>query len=340
MSCLRPGRRRAPHSIALARSIDFVVSLRKAENRVHTRERVRTKAEPGLSLLRLAQAQVEAASASIRNVCSTRRSRAGSRQMLPAAVEILLAAGDLRERARCRRRSSRRSQALIGYSAPLGCVCARHGCGAPGGRRPSRAHRHRCARPVTAGGTWRCRTKRRRPVCWWPPTVNGGTIRKAVALSWITRDGFSEQLNAVAAWRASQSQEDEARASPTDRSANGSAGPSLVAAGRRTETSPGSFSSAKKPWRATSQNLRQGRRVEPRGATAWAYQHNLNLRPLGRITHFQVPSRFVGRSVRCHCSSRRGMFLSYAEVDDARLPSRRRADLSHESDVEPPSANE
>ena len=53
------------------------------------------KPQPGLSLLRLAQDQVEAAAASIRNVLLDTRARAARARMLPGAVEILLAAGDL-----------------------------------------------------------------------------------------------------------------------------------------------------------------------------------------------------------------------------------------------------
>jgi len=50
---------------------------------------------PGLSLLRLAQGQIEAAAASIRGVLLDTRERSARARMLAAAVEILLAAGDL-----------------------------------------------------------------------------------------------------------------------------------------------------------------------------------------------------------------------------------------------------
>ena len=53
------------------------------------------KPQPGLSLLRLAQGQIDAAAASIRGVLLDTRVRAARARMLAAAVEILLAAGDL-----------------------------------------------------------------------------------------------------------------------------------------------------------------------------------------------------------------------------------------------------
>jgi DNA-binding CsgD family transcriptional regulator/tetratricopeptide (TPR) repeat protein len=51
--------------------------------------------QPGLSLLRLAQGQIELAAASIRSVLTDTTSRAARTRTLTAAVEILLAAGDL-----------------------------------------------------------------------------------------------------------------------------------------------------------------------------------------------------------------------------------------------------
>jgi ATP/maltotriose-dependent transcriptional regulator MalT len=53
------------------------------------------KPQPGLSLLRLAQGQIDAAAASIRAVLADTQLRAARTRMLPAAVEILLAAGDI-----------------------------------------------------------------------------------------------------------------------------------------------------------------------------------------------------------------------------------------------------
>ena len=53
------------------------------------------KPQPGLSLLRLAQGQIDAAVASIRGVLLDTRARPARARMLAAAVDILLAAGDL-----------------------------------------------------------------------------------------------------------------------------------------------------------------------------------------------------------------------------------------------------
>jgi DNA-binding CsgD family transcriptional regulator len=53
------------------------------------------KPQPGLSLLRLAEGQIDAAATSIRGVLLDTRARAARATMLAAAVDILLAAGDL-----------------------------------------------------------------------------------------------------------------------------------------------------------------------------------------------------------------------------------------------------
>jgi DNA-binding CsgD family transcriptional regulator len=53
------------------------------------------KPQPGLSLLRLAQGEIDAAAASIRTVVLDTRTQAARARVLAAAVDILLAAGDL-----------------------------------------------------------------------------------------------------------------------------------------------------------------------------------------------------------------------------------------------------
>src|SRR6188474_230077 len=53
------------------------------------------KPQPGLSLLRLAQGEIDAAAASIRSVLLDTRTQAARARMLAAAVDILLAASDL-----------------------------------------------------------------------------------------------------------------------------------------------------------------------------------------------------------------------------------------------------
>jgi DNA-binding CsgD family transcriptional regulator/tetratricopeptide (TPR) repeat protein len=57
----------------------------------------RRKPQPGLSLLRLAQGRIDIAAASMRGVLHDTRERAARARMLGAAVEVLLAAGDLED---------------------------------------------------------------------------------------------------------------------------------------------------------------------------------------------------------------------------------------------------
>jgi DNA-binding CsgD family transcriptional regulator len=83
--------------------------------------------QPGLSLLRLAQGQIEAAAASVRGALLDTRARAARARMLTAAVEILLAAGDL-EAARAAAAELREIAAVIG--APLLEAASAHGTGA------------------------------------------------------------------------------------------------------------------------------------------------------------------------------------------------------------------
>ena len=71
--------------------------------------------EPGMSLLRLAQGDASGANISIKRALAGVESRAFIQaKLLPAAVEIGLAAGDLDSVARARRSSSSRSPVLFG----------------------------------------------------------------------------------------------------------------------------------------------------------------------------------------------------------------------------------
>ena len=92
----------------------------------HANERGR-KPQPGLSLLRLAQGQVDVAAASIRGVLLDTRVRAARARMLAAAVEILLAAGDL-EGARAAAAELAEIASTIG--APLLHAASAHATGA------------------------------------------------------------------------------------------------------------------------------------------------------------------------------------------------------------------
>jgi DNA-binding CsgD family transcriptional regulator len=83
--------------------------------------------QPGLSLLRLAQGQTDAAATSIRGVLLDTRVRAARARMLAAAVEILLAAGDL-ENARAAAAELAEIASTIG--APLLHAASAHATGA------------------------------------------------------------------------------------------------------------------------------------------------------------------------------------------------------------------
>jgi DNA-binding CsgD family transcriptional regulator len=85
------------------------------------------KPQPGLSLLRLAQGQIDAAAASIRGVLLDTRVRDARARMLAAAVEILLAAGDS-ENARAAAAELAEIAGTIG--APLLKAASAHATGA------------------------------------------------------------------------------------------------------------------------------------------------------------------------------------------------------------------
>jgi DNA-binding CsgD family transcriptional regulator len=85
------------------------------------------KPQPGLSLLRLAQGQVEAAAASIRNLLLDTQARATRARMLAAAVEILLAAGDLEQ---ARATATELAEIAHAMEAPLLCATSAHAAGA------------------------------------------------------------------------------------------------------------------------------------------------------------------------------------------------------------------
>jgi DNA-binding CsgD family transcriptional regulator len=95
---------------------------------VYTRanERGRTP-QPGLSLLRLGQGQIDAAAASIRSVLADTRARPARARALAAAVEILLAAGDLEQ---ARAAAAELSEIADAVGAPLASATAAHATGA------------------------------------------------------------------------------------------------------------------------------------------------------------------------------------------------------------------
>jgi DNA-binding CsgD family transcriptional regulator len=96
----------------------------EAYTRAHERGR---KPQPGLSLLRLAQGQIDAAAASIRSVLLDTQALISRARMLPAAVEILLAADDV---AAARAASSELSEIALAFDAPLLAAASAHATGA------------------------------------------------------------------------------------------------------------------------------------------------------------------------------------------------------------------
>ena len=96
----------------------------EAYTRAHERGR---KPQPGLSLLRLAQGQIAAAAASIRSVLLDTQTRADRARMLPAAVEILLAADDV---AAARAAAAELSEIAVAFGAPLLAAASAQATGA------------------------------------------------------------------------------------------------------------------------------------------------------------------------------------------------------------------
>ena len=169
------------------------------------------KPQPGLALLRLEQDQTDAAAASIRGALLDTRVRAPRARILVAAVEILLAAGDLdnaraaaEELSQIATASARRFFSRRPRTPPVESSLP---------KATSRARRHRCVGRAKSGGIWRCPTKRRRPACCWRLSVNGAVIRTATVSSSIPRDGCSRSSAPNPASRASPSHRSTPRAS-------------------------------------------------------------------------------------------------------------------------------
>jgi DNA-binding CsgD family transcriptional regulator len=85
------------------------------------------KPQPGLSLLRLAQGQIDAAAASIRSALLDTQEQISRARVLPAAVEILLAAEDL---AAARAASAELLEIALVFGAPLLAAASAHAAGA------------------------------------------------------------------------------------------------------------------------------------------------------------------------------------------------------------------
>jgi DNA-binding CsgD family transcriptional regulator/tetratricopeptide (TPR) repeat protein len=106
--------------------------------------------QPGLALLRLAQGRVDAAAAAIRRALGEAQDRASRSQLLPAYVEIMLAAGDVDA---ARKSASALSDLAAHLDVPLARAVAAHATGAvllaDGDAQAALAFLRR------AGGAWR-----------------------------------------------------------------------------------------------------------------------------------------------------------------------------------------
>ena len=127
VSCSRPCPRPARRFTASAEIHRLRGEFAKAEA-AYTRANERgRKPQPGLSLLRLAQGDIDTSAASIRAVLLDTRAQAARARMLAAAVDILLAAGDL-EHARAAAAELAEIASTIG--APLLHAASAHATGA------------------------------------------------------------------------------------------------------------------------------------------------------------------------------------------------------------------
>ena len=95
-----------------------------AYSRAHERGR---RPQPGLSLLRLAQGQIDAAAASIRGVLLDTRRPSARARMLGAAVDILIAAGDIDT---ARAVATEFAELASAFDAPLLSAASAHATGA------------------------------------------------------------------------------------------------------------------------------------------------------------------------------------------------------------------
>jgi tetratricopeptide (TPR) repeat protein len=139
--------------------------------------------QPGLALLRLAEGKVEAARTAIRSALADEsRDRLARSHVLPAQVEIALAAGDL-DGARAAADELEAIAAVYGTPAlEAAAQCMRGQVQLATGDRPER-----CGAfvPAAAGGrSWTPRTRRRGPEWRWPPCTGPRAIRKLPPSSW------------------------------------------------------------------------------------------------------------------------------------------------------------
>ena len=147
-----------------------------AETAYREASRLGREPQPGLALLRLAQGNVGAAAASIRRALGEAAQPLKRAALLPAYVEIALAAEDVGGRpsrlARARRRSPAVTEATPWWRRRLR---PRARSGWPRATRTPRSPRR--AVPGTCGRSSRPRTRPRAPGCWWAWPAGGWATR-------------------------------------------------------------------------------------------------------------------------------------------------------------------
>jgi DNA-binding CsgD family transcriptional regulator/tetratricopeptide (TPR) repeat protein len=233
------------------------------------------KPQPGLSLLRLAQGQVEAASASIRNVLLDTQAQATRARILAAAVDILLAAGDV---APARAASAELLEVARALDAPLLSAMSAHASGAV---------------LLAEGDAASASTSLRQALEVWRDLempyeeANTCVLLAAISEQRDDQDGrrleldnarrLFKQLNAEPCLvRLAEQADRGTRSSPGSLSEREIQVLRLVAAGKTNRDIAGELFISEKTVARHVSNIFDKAGVSSRAAaTAWAYQHNL-----------------------------------------------------------------
>ena len=243
----------------------------EAYTRAHERGR---KPQPGLSLLRLAQGQIDAAAASIKSALLDTQEQIGRARLLPAAVEILLGADDF---AAARAASAELSAIALLFGAPLLAAAprtppARYSLPTKTSKRP----RHRCGRRARPGVNWRCRTDAHTRLLLAAICEKRGD-QDSRRLEFETARRLFTQLDAVP-WLARIAEQSERASSQRSGSLSEREAQvlRLVAAGKTNHAIADELFISEKTVARHVSNIFDKLGVSNRaGATAWAFQHNL-----------------------------------------------------------------